>query len=120
MSDDSAERYSRHARMPIRSIVLVSMGPLSWVTEVENISATGLLAQRPEQWGAGAGERCVLDLLIGDDLHIHLEANVTRVTQEHVGFAYTNIPEDKEHALWGLLGHYAVSMDKPAPGVEQD
>jgi hypothetical protein len=113
MSLDSPERYLRHARMPIRSIVLISMGPLSWVTEVENISATGLLAQRPEDWNASAGERCVLDLLVGDDLHIHLEANVTRLTQTHVGFAYTSIPEDKEHALWGLLGQYADYIDRP-------
>ena len=120
MSDDSAERYSRHARMPIRSIVLVSMGPLAWVTEVENISATGLLALRPAEWTSSAGERCVLDLLVGDDLHIHLEANVTRLTPDHVGFAYTNIPKDKEHALWGLLGQYADFLDMPSQSVEKD
>ena len=101
--------------MPIRSIVLISMGPLSWVTEVENISATGILAVRPDEWNAGAGERCVIDLLVGDDLHIHLEANVTRVTPNHVGFAYTTIPEDKEHALWELLGQFADHVDRPDP-----
>lgn len=106
--------------MPIRSIVLISMGPLSWVTEVENISATGLLAKRPDEWNANAGERCVLDLLVGDDLHIHLEANVTRLTPLHVGFAYTNIPEDKEHALWGLLGQYADYLDRPVKPDEQE
>ena len=113
MKFDGSGQHLRHARMPIRSIVLISMGPLSWITEVENISATGLLAQRPEQWCAGAGEICVLDLLVGDDLHIHLEANVTRLTADHVGFAYTNIPEDKEHALWNLLGQYADHMERP-------
>jgi hypothetical protein len=113
MTLDSTERYSRHARMPIRSIVLISMGPLSWVTEVENISATGILAVRPDEWNASAGERCVIDLLVGDDLHIHLEAIVTRLTSSHVGFAYTSIPEDKEHALWGLLGQYADHVDRP-------
>jgi hypothetical protein len=117
MTLDSPGRYSRHARMPIRSIVLISMGPLSWVTEVENISATGILALRPDEWNTSAGERCVLDLLVGDDLHIHLEANVTRLTASHVGFAYTSIPEDKEHALWGLLGQFAEHVDRPSkPG----
>jgi hypothetical protein len=120
MSFDSPERYRRHARMPIRSIVLISMGALSWVTEVENISATGLLVLRPDDWTASAGERCVLDLLVGEDLHIHLEANVTRVTTTHLGFAYTNIPESKEHALWGLLGQFADHVDQPdeSPGNE--
>lgn len=113
MSLDSPERYLRHARMPIRSILLISMGALSWVSEVENISATGVLALRPDDWKASAGERCVLDLLVGDDLHIHLEANVTRVTASHVGFAYTRIPEEKEHLLWDLLGQFADHLDRP-------
>ena len=114
MTFDVPGKRLRHARMPIRSIALISMGPLSWITEVENISATGLLALRPEEWCAGPGERCALDLLVGDDLHIHLEANITRLSVEHVGFAYTSIPEDKEHALWGLLGQYADHLDEPA------
>lgn len=120
MKSDDPGQHLRHARMPIRSIVLVSMGPLSWITEVENISATGLLALRPEEWCAGAGERCVLDLLVGDDLHIHLEASVTRLTSRHVGFAYTSIPEDKEHVLWGLLGQYADHMDRPGAATEPE
>jgi hypothetical protein len=107
MSHDSPERFVRHMRMPIRSVVLISMGPQSWETEVVNISATGLLAERPREWLGVAGDRCVLDLLIGTDLNIHVEANVTRLTSNHIGFAYTSIPEDKEHALWGLLGQYA-------------
>ena len=114
MTSDAPGQRLRHARMPIRSIALISMGPRSWITEVENISATGLLARRPQGWCAGAGERCVLDLLVGEDLHIHLEANISRLTAEHVGFAYTSIPADKEHSLWGLLGQYADHMDHPA------
>ncbi|MBL0163277.1 MAG: PilZ domain-containing protein [Xanthomonadales bacterium] len=120
MEFDGSGQYLRHARMSIRSIVLISMGPLSWITEVENISATGLLARRPEEWCAGAGERCVLDLLVGDDLHIHLEAIVARLTADCVGLAYTSIPADKEHALWGLLGHYADHLDRPGVSTEND
>ena len=118
MKFDGSGKHRRHARMPIRSIALISMGPLSWITEVENISATGLLVHRPDEWVAGAGESGVLDLLLGDDLHIHLEASVTRLTPTHVGFAYTSIPEDKEHALWSLLGEYAENMDQPGTATD--
>lgn len=97
--------------MPIQSVVLISMGARSWETELENISATGLLALRPDGWAAMAGDRCALDLLIGADLNIHLEAHVSRITPSHVGFVYTNIPEDKEHALWGLLGKHADDVE---------
>jgi hypothetical protein len=113
MSHDSTGKHLRHARMSIRSIVLISMGPASWTTEIENISATGVLVLRPEDWRAKAGERCALDLLVDDDLHIHLEATVARLTRHHVGFAYTRIPEDKESSLWNLLGRYADHLDQP-------
>lgn len=106
----------RHARMPIRSIVLISAGTTSWTSEIENISATGVLILRPEEWSAKAGEHCVLDILVGDDLHIHLEATVARLTPDHIGFAYTRIPEDKETALWNLLGRYADHVDEPRRG----
>ena len=117
MSHDSPERFVRHTRMPIRSIVLISMGARCWESEVENISATGLLALRPVDWNASAGDRCVLDLLVGTEQHLHLEANVTRLTPTHIGFAYTRIPEDKEDTLWGLLGQFADNIETPVDGL---
>lgn len=118
MSDDASERSVRHMRMPIRSVALISMGPLSWITEVENISATGILVGRPGNWSAKVGVRCVLDLLVGDDLHIHLEARLSRLTSSRLAFAYTGIPEEKEHALWDLLGEYADGLERPLKSAE--
>jgi hypothetical protein len=113
MVDDSELQRSRHTRMPIRSTVLVCKGANAWASEIENISATGVLITRPEDWAGRAGDSCALDLLIGEDLHIHLEATVVRVTPHHVGLAYTHIPEDKEAALWSLLGRYADHLERP-------
>lgn len=102
----------RHARMPICSAVLISLGGNAWSSEIEDLSATGLLVRRPGDWHAEAGALCVLDMLIGDDLHINVEASVARVTPTHVGFAYTRIPEGKEAALWSLLGGYADRLER--------
>ena len=113
MTDDSLVQRTRHTRMPIRSTVLISRGATSWATEIENISATGVLVLRPENWQVKAGESCAVDLLIGEDLHIHLDATVVRLTARHVAFAYTRIPEDKEAALWSLLGRYADQVEQP-------
>lgn len=113
MSDGDFARHLRHARMPIRSIVLISTGATSWTSEIENISATGVLVLRPEDWRARAGEHCALDILVDKDSHIHLEATVARLTERHIGLAYTRIPEDKEAALWNLLGRYADHLDEP-------
>lgn len=112
MGGGSEYERPRHSRMPIRSTVLVSRGALSWVSEVENISATGALILRPDGWQGTAGDTCVLDLLLGEDLHINLEASVVRVSADHIGFEYTRIPEDKEAELWSLLGRHADSVDE--------
>ncbi len=113
MSLNGKDQLLRQARMPTHSMVLISMGALSWVTELENISATGLLTARPAEWGGAVGERCMLDLLAGDDLHIHLEATITRLTESQLAFTYASIPEEKEQALWELLGEYADDLDRP-------
>jgi hypothetical protein len=50
-------------------------------------------------------------MMIGADLNIHVEAIVARVTDAHIGFAYTRIPADKEVPLWNLLGGYADRLE---------
>jgi hypothetical protein len=50
-------------------------------------------------------------MIFGSDLHIHLEAKVARVSEKHIGFAYTRIPEDKQVPLWNLLGGYADILE---------
>lgn len=93
--------------MAIRSAILMSQGGNAWSSEIENISATGVLVTRPEGWGGQIGDRYVLDMLIGDSLDIHVEARLARITDERLGFAYERIPEDREVMLWNLLGDYA-------------
>jgi len=102
---------ARSARMPMQSTVLLSHGADAWTTDIEDISASGVLVRRPEGWAFGVGALFALDMMIGPDLNIHLEATVARVTDEHIGFAYTRIPPDKEIPLWNLLGGYADRLE---------
>ncbi len=90
-------------------------GDHSWSSELEDISATGVLVRKPEGWHGMVGEMYILDMLFGDTFNIHVEAMVMRVTDNHLGFAYERIPPDKEIPLWNLLGGYA---DKLEPSVE--
>ena len=71
-----------------------------------------LRTARPDDWTGKPGDLFVLDMLIGDELNIHLEASVARVTDEHVGFAYARIPEVKEVPLWNLLGGFADKLER--------
>ncbi|MFC4820455.1 PilZ domain-containing protein [Dokdonella ginsengisoli] len=102
--------------MPIRSAILMSRGGNAWSSEVENISATGVLARRPEGWSGQIGDRYVLDMLIGDTLDIHVEARLARITDDQLGFAYERIPEDREAMLWNLLGDYADRLEPYSAG----
>jgi hypothetical protein len=97
----------RHARMPNNSAVSITRGADSWTTELVDISATGVMVRRPNEWRGRVGDRYVLDMLVGPDTNIHVEATAARVTQWHIGFAYERIPQDNEALLWDLLGQYA-------------
>jgi PilZ domain len=101
----------RPARMRIETTVLMSRGDESHPTELVDISATGVLLRRPLGWRGEIGESWILDMIFGHDLHIHLEAQVARVSERHLGFAYTRIPEDKQVPLWNLLGGYADILE---------
>ena len=109
--DGSSKDHLRPARMRIKTTVLMSQGDESHPTDLIDISATGALVLRPNEWLGSPGESCVLDMIFGDDLHIHLEAKVARVSVRHIGFAYTRIPEDKQVPLWNLLGGYADILE---------
>jgi hypothetical protein len=103
--------HLRPARMRIETTVLMSRGSQSQPTELVDISATGALLRRPLGWQGEVGQSWMLDMIFGHDLHIHLEAQVARISDRHVGFAYTRIPEDKQVPLWNLLGGYADILE---------
>ena len=110
-NEERSRSGARSARMPMQSTVLLSRGADAWTTDIEDISASGVLVRRPDGWAHPIGALFALDMMIGADLNIHLEATVARVTAEHVGFAYTRIPPDKEIPLWNLLGGYADRLE---------
>ncbi len=97
--------------MPADSAILMCRGDESWTTELQDISATGLLTRKPSDWIGQRGDQFVLDLLLGESLNIHLEARVMRIDEEELGFAFSRIPPEKEAALWTLLGGYADSLE---------
>jgi hypothetical protein len=101
----------RPARMQIETTVLMSHHGHSHPTELVDISATGALLRRPLGWSGEVGHSWVLDMIFGHNLHIHLEAKVARISEHHIGFSYSRIPEDKQVPLWNLLGGYADILE---------
>jgi len=111
MTNRSARVGTRPARMKIRSAVLMMHGADAWSSELEDISATGALLARPNNWKGAHGDLWVLDMLFQENLNIHLEARVARISDDRIGFAFARIPEDKQAPLWELLGGYADALE---------
>jgi hypothetical protein len=109
--DNDEPEQLRPARMQIETTVLISRRGESHPTELVDISATGALLRRPLGWSGETGQGWVLDMIFGHNLHIHLEAVIARISDHHIGFSYSRIPEDKQVPLWNLLGGYADILD---------
>jgi hypothetical protein len=109
--DGGEPEQLRPARMQIETTVLMSSNGESHPTELVDISATGALLRRPLGWSGHVGQSWVLDMIFGNNLHIHLEAVVARISDHHIGFSYSRIPEDKQVPLWNLLGGYADILE---------
>lgn len=108
----AASTVLRHKRMPLNSAVSMIRGDHAWIADLCNISATGVLVTRPEGWTGEVGQTFVLDMIIGDALTIYLEAQLARMTEHTLGFAFSRIPEEKQGPLWELLGGYADSLEE--------
>jgi hypothetical protein len=91
--------------------VFISRGHNGWSSEIADISATGVLVGKPDNWKGNVGDIFSLDMLIAESLDIHVEARLARVTESQLGFAYARIPENKEIPLWNLLGGYADRLE---------
>lgn len=101
----------RPKRLPLHSAVHIVKAGGAWTSDIRDISATGVLIDRPERFTPVVGDTCVLDMIFGDDLSLHVEAMVARLSQQEVGFAFSRIPPEKEIPLWELLGAAADEME---------
>lgn len=101
----------RHARMVRQTAVLMSRRGDVWQTDLADISATGVRLARPSGWHGQAGDVWVLDMLFGDQVNVHVMAEVVRITDQSIAMAFARIPEDTQAALWELLGGYADTLE---------
>jgi PilZ domain len=109
--DPADAAHVRHARMVRQTAVLMSRRGDVWQTDLADISATGVRLSRPNGWHGKPGDVWVLDMLFGDEINVHVMAEVVRVSSVHIALAFARIPEDTQEALWTLLGGYADTLE---------
>ncbi len=111
MSDSQGIRY---ARKSIEASCLLLYKGYSCLTQVMNISASGILVKALD------GEQiddlelasiCILEIVVNETFNLHVSSKVTRIAEDEIAMHYISIPEDKQVALWQLLGDHVHEVE---------
>jgi len=104
----------RYARKKMDASCLLLFNGHSYVTRVNNISATGILVELVEDEAVrdiNLESICILEIVVNETLNIHVSSKVTRIDGNRLGLHFIAIPEDKQVALWKLLGDYVHEVE---------
>ncbi len=111
MNDHQGIRYAR--KTVDASCLLLHKGN-SCVSYVKNISASGILIEPMENECISELELnavCILEIVVNDTFNLHVSSKVTRITDKDIALHYISIPEDKQVALWQLLGDHVHEVE---------
>lgn len=111
MSNDKGIRY---ARKNIEASCLLLYKGYSCLTDVKNISASGILVQLTENESMDdlkVGDVCILEIVVNETFNLHVSSKVTRISDGQIALHYISIPEDKQVALWQLLGDHVHEIE---------
>lgn len=111
MSESQGVRY---ARKSIEASCLLLYKGYSCLTQVKNISASGiLLAPLKDECinDLELGSVCILEIVVNETFNLHVSSKITRITDEDIALHYISIPEDKQVALWQLLGDHVHEVE---------
>lgn len=107
------KKGERYRRMQLKAEVVVLRQGELWDSEVMDISATGMLIRRPDDWDGSLGEEMSIEVIVADRETIPLFATIVRYDEQLLGLEFSHIPPSSEIPLWSLLGEYADAMEDP-------
>lgn len=104
----------RYARKSVDASCLLLFKGNSCVCQVVNISASGILIELIEDEsinGIELGSVCILEIVVNDVFNLHVSSKVTRIKDREIALHYISIPEEKQVALWQLLGDHVHEVE---------
>ena len=104
----------RNARKVVDASCLLLYRGHSCVTSVKNISASGILLEPIEDEcikDLKMDSICILEIVVNDTFNLHVSSKVIRISDDEIALHYISIPEDKEVALWQLLGDHVHEVE---------
>ncbi len=102
-----SEEGVRFARKRIIASCLVLHQGHALIAEVKNISASGILLKKIEDHIAQPlqkGDNCILEIVVNQSFNFDVQAQVVRSDSAELAMHFTTIADDKQQALWQLLG----------------
>ncbi|WP_223789261.1 PilZ domain-containing protein [Marinicella meishanensis] len=111
MSDIQGIRY---ARKTIDASCLLLHKGHSCVTRVKNISASGILVEMLEDecmQDLHEDAICILEIVVNETFNLHVSSKVIRIADHEIAMHYISIPEEKQVALWQLLGDHVHQVE---------
>jgi len=105
----------RYARKSIEASCLLLFKGCSCLTEVKNISASGILVAPLDNESISdleLGSICILEIVVNETFNLHVSSKVTRISKDKIALHYISIPEDKQVALWQLLGDHVHEVER--------
>jgi hypothetical protein len=82
----------RFKRTPFDSKVIITGTNSEWQSKLIDISLKGVLIDMPENWQGKEQDAFKLDISLGnDEVIIHMDASVSHVGNQHIGFHCSHI-----------------------------
>lgn len=90
MTSDSTEKR-RFSRIPFDATVAILQGPQQWESHLLDISLKGALVAQPPEWSGNSGDAVRLEITLGGDITIAMEATVSHIGNDTIGFRCNHI-----------------------------
>ena len=104
MTNPSSEHEKRHyRRIPFIAEVIMSQNGLKWSSVLLDISLKGMLVDSPSDIKPDLSSAYSIELVLGEDVSINMEAKITHVNEDHWGMQWENIDLDGLSHLRRLL-----------------
>ena len=104
MTNPSSEHEKRHyRRIPFIAEVIMSKNGLEWSSVLLDISLKGMLVDSPSNIDSEMNAIYSIELVLGEDVSINMEARITHVNENHWGMQWENIDIDGLSHLRRLL-----------------
>ena len=92
MTNPSSEHEKRHyRRIPFIAEVVMSLNELEWRSILLDISLKGMLVDSPSNIQPDLNAVYSIELVLGEDVSINMEARISHVNNHHWGMQWENI-----------------------------